>query len=407
VSTGHSRRSLAARTCSFYERDGAIDDPRAPVAGEVGSALRDGVNRARAQLRRGDLVKGLARPGADSGGVERLTVGSLGMEIERLSRREVESQMARRVVGTIVSLVCALGCAAAVPAVAGAVLIGIGDGNATTFTDPRFLALHITTARDVVPWDIVTRRADRGDLRNFRAWLQAAETAHVTPLISFGADYRNPAANYIPSVSQYKRAVAAFLKRFPQINDYTAWNEPDFSYRRLARDPALAANYFNVLAGLCHHCTVLAGDVYLPTSGPAYIDHASATLGPWLRAYIRGLHHRPAGWALHDYTEVRGHNSSQIRTLMSMTSGPIWLDETGGVLRRGHWQYRNQSANGAARGEKFLLSLAKRFHRIKRIYHYQWRGNASVGWDSGLIAPNGRPRPAYKVLLNWIRPHRR
>ena len=129
--------------------------------------------------------------------------------------------------------------------------------------------------------------------------------------------------------------------------------------------------------------TVLAGDVYLPATGTRTIDHAVATLGPWLHAYIKGLHHRPAGWALHDYTEIRARNTSQLRTLMSMTSGPIWLDETGGVLRRGHWQYRNQSAAAAARDEQFLLSLTKRYHRIARIYHYEWNGTVSAGWDSG------------------------
>jgi polysaccharide biosynthesis protein PslG len=310
--------------------------------------------------------------------------------------------MSRRMSRVFASIVCALGIGSAVPAVAGAVVIGVGDSNTAMFSDARFAALHITTARDVIPWDIVTRRADRGDLAVFRGWLNAAQAAHVTPLVSFGADYTNPAANYVPTVAQYKTAVAAFLKAFPQIKTYTAWNEPDFSYRTLARNPALAANYFNALFDMCRGCTVLAGDVYLPATGTAFIDHSVATLGPWLRAYVRGIHHRPAGWALHDYTEVRARNTSQLRILMSMTSGPIWLDETGGVLRRGHWQYRNQSAAAAARDEQYLLNLSRRFHRIARIYHYQWQANPLAGWDSGLIAANGRPRPAYTVLQNWI-----
>lgn len=300
------------------------------------------------------------------------------------------------------SVVCAVVFGAALPAGAGAVVIGIGDQSPAMFSDPRFATLGITTARDVIPWDVVTRRADRGYLAGFRVWLRAAQRAGVTPLISFGADYTNPAANYVPTVSQYESAVKAFLNDFPQIKDYTAWNEPDFSYRSLARNPALAADYFNALYDMCRGCTLLAGDVYLPTTGPAYIDGASAHLGPWLRAYIKGLHHPAAGWALHDYFEIRGHNTSQLRTMMSMTSGPIWLDETGGVMRRGHWQYRNQSATAAASDEQFLLSLTKHYHRIARIYHYQWQGNPSAGWDSGLIAPNGRPRPAYTVLLDWM-----
>jgi Glycosyl hydrolase catalytic core len=316
--------------------------------------------------------------------------------------------MPRRVSRMVLLIACSLGFgAAALPAAAGAVVIGIGDQNPAMFSDSRFLALHITTARAVVPWDIVTRPADSADLARFRAWLRAAEAAHVSPFISFGADFTNPAANYVPTVAQYKGAVKAFLGAFPQIKAYTAWNEPDFSYRHLARNPGLAASYFNALYEMCRGCTVLAGDVYLPTTGAAYIDKSSARLGPWLRAYIKGLRHRPAGWALHDYFEVRGRNASQLRTLMSMTSGPIWLDETGGVLRRGHWQYANQSANAAARDEQFLLSLAKRFRRVARIYHYQWQGATSAGWDSGLIGPNGQARPAYTVVRNWLQPKKK
>jgi hypothetical protein len=314
--------------------------------------------------------------------------------------------MLRRMLRVTLSVVAIIGGGATLPAAAGAVIIGVGDSNVSMFSSPRFAALGVTTARDVIPWDIVTRRADRPDLAYFRAWLASATAAHVTPLISFGADYTNPAANYVPTVAQYKAAVKAFLKDFPQIKDYTAWNEPDFSYRSLARNPGLAANYFNALYEMCRGCTVLAGDVYLPATGTPTIDNAVATLAPWLRAYIRGLHHRPAGWALHDYTEIRGRNTSQLRILMSMTRGPIWLDETGGVLRRGHWIYRNQSASAAAKDEQYLLSLAGRYHRIARIYHYQWQANPQAGWDSGLLAANGKPRPAYTVLQTYIRQHR-
>jgi len=90
---------------------------------------------------------------------------------------------------------------------------------------------------------------------------------------------------------------------------------------------------------------------------------------------------------------------------MSMTSGPIWLDETGGVLTRGHWWFPNQSAAAAAQDEQFLLSLSERYHRIARIYHYEWQGATGAGWDSGLIARNGSSRPAYAVLLDWMHSH--
>jgi hypothetical protein len=182
--------------------------------------------------------------------------------------------------------------------------------------------------------------------------------------------------------------VNAFIHRFPSVTRYTPWNEPDWVYRSISRHPGLAASFFNALAKSCRHCMVIAGDLYLPAS----------QLGPWLRAYIKGLRYQPAGWALHNYYDVRAHSTSQLRTMLKLTSGPIWLDEISGVERRGHWQYANQSAAAAARDEKFLFSLARRFPRVSRIYHYMWRASLIAGWDSGLISASASVRPAYYVV---------
>jgi hypothetical protein len=42
--------------------------------------------------------------------------------------------------------------------------------------------------------------------------------------------------------------------------------------------------------------------------------------------------------------------------------------------------------------------MPKKYHRISRIYHYQWQAVASAGWDSGLIDADGNARPAYDTL---------
>jgi hypothetical protein len=285
----------------------------------------------------------------------------------------------RTLLGAIAAAILAL----ALPAAAGALVVGISDQNTAMFTSPQFLALKIHDVRLVVTWDVAVSRRRRAELRADGAWLRAAAAAHVTPLVSFTGD-----GNYIPTVSRYTRAVRAFILRFPAVKRYTPWNEPDWIYRHLSREPLLAAAYFNALVRSCRGCTVLAGDLYLPAK----------QLAPWVRAYRRGLRFRPAGWALHNYYDVRTHTTGQLRVLLRLTSGPIWLTEISGVLRRGHWQYHNQSAKAAARDEAFMFSLAARFHRITHIYHYQWQGVPWYGWDSGLIGPTGVPRPAYYVL---------
>lgn len=293
--------------------------------------------------------------------------------------------ISRRPCHTLLVLACTLATFAMLPAAAAAVVVGIADQNSAMFSDSRFVALQVHQARITVPWDVATARRQRRELHRVQVWLSAAAKDGVAPLVSFGGD-----GNRVPSVSQYTGAVRAFVHKFPSVKQYTAWNEPDWVYRpALAKHPSVAASYFNAMVRTCHGCTVVAGDVYLP----------AAQLRPWLRAYVRGLRYRPAAWALHNYYDVRTHSTAQLRTLEGLTHGPIWLDEISGVEKRGHWQYHNQSARAAARDEQFLFSLPKRFHRVARIYHYEWQGQARAGWDSGLIAPNGSTRPAYNVVL--------
>jgi hypothetical protein len=279
-----------------------------------------------------------------------------------------------------------LGAFSAVPATAGAFSVGISDQNTGMFTQPLFTNINITVARYFAPWNTAVERNKR-DLNNARKWIKAAVAAGVQPMISFGGN-----GNYIPTVRQYSSAIKAFIRDFPQVTTYAAWNEPDWIYRpKLARNPGLAAAYYNALVANCRKCTDVAGEVYLPAS----------QLGPYLRAYIRGLHSRPKVWALHNYYDVRSHTTSQLRMMQSLVSGQIWLTEIAGIERRGHWQYRNQSTAAAGRDESFLFSLPKKFHRVTRIYHYQWQGTVdskNTGWDSGLIGPQGVPRPAYWVV---------
>jgi hypothetical protein len=279
-------------------------------------------------------------------------------------------------------LACA-GVSTAVPAAAGAVTVGISDNGSAMFSEGSFARLNIRQARDIVVWNVAVMR-DKRPLRAVRAWIRAAQRAGVTPMISFAGN-----GNYVPSWPVYAAAIKAFLHDFPQVKTYTPWNEPDWVYRgALANHPKLAADYFNVLIHWCHRCTIIAGDVYLP----------APQLGRWVRAYQGYLHARPKAWGLHDYYDVRTHTTAQLRNLESVTSGAIWLTETGGVERRGHWQFPNQSVFGAARDESFLFSLPRRFHRVRRIYHYEWQGTRPsryTGWDSGLIGPLGKPRPAY------------
>jgi hypothetical protein len=305
------------------------------------------------------------------------------------------SSMRQRVFKFLLPLACAGSLAAAALAVAAGpaaarLTVGISDNSGAMFSNPLFTRLNLTVARMMVDWNAAEMR-NKSELHATQAWVNAALAEGVQPMISFTGD-TGTTSNYVPTTAQYKQAIRAFLRAVPKVKVYTPWNEPDWVYRPgLANNPALAASYFNVLVRYCHGCTIVAGDLYLP----------APQLGPWIKAYKRHLDSRPAAWALHNYYDVRTHSTAQLRTMMALTSGPIWLTEISGVERRGHWQYRNQSVTAAASDEKFLFSLPRRFPRVVRIYHYQWQGThpgPDNGWDSGLLYPNGTPRPAYYVV---------
>jgi hypothetical protein len=295
--------------------------------------------------------------------------------------------MVKRLAKLILPLAC-VGALVATAAPANAKLVvGVGDNGFSMFSQPAFLRMHVQSAREIVFWNVAVMR-NKSYLKYTRAWIKAAQSAGVQPMISFGGN-----GNYIPTVKQYTAAIKAFLHDFPSVKLYTAWNEPDFIYRSLGSNPGLAASYFNALVRYCKHCTVVAGDVYRPVS---------SGLVSWMRAYKRGLHYKPKAWALHDYDDIRSHTTSALRAFEGVTGGgQIWLTEISGVIRRGHWPFPNQSVFGANRDERFLFALPKRFHRIARIYHFQWQGTVdgpSTGWDSGLIGPKGVPRPAYYTV---------
>lgn len=287
-------------------------------------------------------------------------------------------------------ITCACALTGALPAAANAKLVvGISDNGTAMFSSPLFQQAHPSTVRNMVFWNVAVMK-NKTPLNNLKVWLADAKAAHVAPLITFAGN-----GNLIPSTKTYTNAVKKFIRMFPQVKLYTAWNEPDWIYRpKLAKNPKLAASYYNALVKACRGCTVAAGDVYRA---------ANQGLGSWVRSYARYLHPRPKAWAIHPYNDVRTHTTKQLQAFQKVTSGPIWFDEISGVLRRGHWQYKNQSAAAAGRDEKFLFSLPKRFHRIARIYHYQWLGEIdtpNTGWDSGLLNPNQTPRPAYQWVKN-------
>jgi hypothetical protein len=273
------------------------------------------------------------------------------------------------------------------PAPAGArFVLGIGDQSTRMLEDPRFAALGVRDSRIVVPYDVAV---DPAQLARYAPVLELARARGVRMLVSFAASARTPAR--LPSARSYRRAVRAFRARFPWVHDLGAWNEANHASQPTARHPGQAARLYNALSAECPRCRIVAADV---------LDQAG--FATWVRRFRR-VARAPRIWGLHDYVDVNRNRDVSVPRLRRATGGrgEVWLTETGGVVRFA--RSFGYDERRAARRTRHVLTLATR-RRVRRVYLYQWTG-APLGarWDSGLIAADGRTRPALNVVERFLR----
>jgi hypothetical protein len=277
------------------------------------------------------------------------------------------------------------GLLAAPPAAEARFVLGIGDQSTNMLADPRFAALGLRDSRLVVPYDIASEPAQ---LARYAPILDTARARRIRMLVSFSA--RGDAPAHLPSVREYGRAVRAFRARFPWVHDLGAWNEANHASQPTARHPGRAAGLYNALRAECRGCRIVAADV---------LDQAG--FARWVRRFRRTAR-SPRIWGLHDYVDVNRMRDVSIPRLRRATGGrgAVWLTETGGVVRFA--RSFGYDERRAARSTRHVLRIGAR-RKVARVYLYEWSG-APLGarWDSGLIAADGRPRPALNVVESYL-----
>jgi hypothetical protein len=284
----------------------------------------------------------------------------------------------------VLALVLA-GVLAAPPTAGARFVLGIGDQSTNMLQDPRFAALGLRDSRLVVPYDVAS---DAAQLARYAPALDAAHAQRIRMLVAFAARAGAPA--HLPSVGEYRRGVRAFRVRFPWVHDLGAWNEANHASQPTARHPVRAAQLYNTLRGECRGCRIVAADV---------LDQAGFTR--WVRRFRRAAR-APRIWGLHNYVDVNRNRDVSIPRLRRATGGRavVWLTETGGVVRFA--RSFGYDERRAARSTRHVLGIAGR-RGVARVYLYQWSG-APLGarWDSGLVAADGRPRPALNVVESYL-----
>jgi hypothetical protein len=278
-------------------------------------------------------------------------------------------------------------------------LAGIGDEYAQMFSNPLWQQLHTKIARYIAPYDAVVHR---DSLDRATAWIKAAEEQHAQILIAFYHSEHTPTV--LPSVAQYRHDVQKFLRRFPQIKQYQAWDEANrgnIPHYLSSPSASATAQYYQALHRLCTTCTIIGLDV---------LDQAN--IGPTLeyieefKREIGRLHTvMPSIWGLHDYSDVNRMESWRTREVSRVLGGAVWLTETGGIVQFGGG-FPNRNGSGLSRAAKVLnytFALAGSYSRIKRLYIYNWTGGVSSSrFDAGLTDSHDRPRAGYVVVCHHL-----
>jgi len=295
----------------------------------------------------------------------------------------------RRAVPLLLALICLL----AVPASASArFTVGLGDQNPATYDLKRVDALHLKTARYVVNWDWYR---DPARVAITDQWMANVRAAGLRPLISFNRNWVPSGLRKLPTIPQYRQSFALLRYRYPDVRDFGAWNEANHKTQPLAHNPRMAARYYNAMRSACRRCNIVAADVLDDPEMPT-----------WIRTFKRYAHH-PRLWGLHNYRDAN-RATGATAGFMRLVKGTVWLTETGGIRRTDHRahgsrvsKYRASLVKQAAAVRR-VFDIARSFHRIRRVYFYQWRRDGTSPWDSAFTNLDGSPRPALRALRSEL-----
>jgi len=270
-------------------------------------------------------------------------------------------------------------------------MTGIGDEQPEMFANPLWQQLHTRIARYIAPYDAAVHP---DSLARARAWISAAEAQHQQILVAFYHSEHTPTR--LPSVAQYKHDVEKFVRLFPKVRQYQAYDEANrgnVSGAFSSPSASLTAQYYQALIRVCKGCTAIGLDVLDANNiGPTleYIAEFKREIGR-LRTIM------PKIWGLHNYSDVNRFESWRTRELSSAMGGQIWLTETGGIVQFAGFSNHNGSGlSRAARVIKYMFAVAGSQSQIKRLYIYDWTGgNSHTRFDAGLMDARFAPRPGY------------
>ena len=310
--------------------------------------------------------------------------------------------MSVRVPRSLRPALLALVLALLVPAGAGAYVVGVADQSPAVFSDPFFQQLAPQRTRLITPYDSVFR-----ERRDLDAWMSAARAAGQEVVVAFNppATMKCPNLNgargcKLVSRTRYRSAFRAFHARYPWVRIVQPWNEVNNLTQPTVHRPDALVTYYQIVRQVCRGCTVLGADIQ---DLPNMVLYTKQLLADFRRAHVA----TPRLWGVHNYTDTNRFvpdRASNMRKLVKLLPGRIWITETGGLFRfqpQNSRQTFRPDLQRQARAMQAVFAEAARYQsKIQRVYLYQWFASAASNrWDSGVLDAHGQPRPVFNVLM--------
>jgi hypothetical protein len=303
----------------------------------------------------------------------------------------------------------------AAPALArSSIRVGIADQSPRMFASPDFQKLAIKRTRYFVPSDVMQDAAERAKAR---AFVTAARAAGASTLVHISTTDLRQKRGKLVSTTAYKKNVGRIVAYFRKlgVRDFGAWDEVNHKTQETWNHVGNAVSYFksmySVVRARCKTCTVVGLDVLDQAGVDRYIKSFYARLSSTWRKRLKVV-------GIHNYSDVNRSRSSGTKKIIDTVrrynrAARFWFTETGALASfRGSFHY-SESRQAKRLANMFKLASQFKSKHVERVYAYNWFGATNGGcgstclFDSGLVDPDGTPRPAFAVFAARIKSYSR
>ena len=292
--------------------------------------------------------------------------------------------LARRHRPAVKALLAVLVALLAAPATAAAAIptIGIGEQHPQLFTQQHFHELGVRHVRFIASWDAFKSDWQRAELDGY---MQAARAANVKVLLGFGRSRDPQRTRKLPSLRAYEREFKKFRARYPDVDEFIAWNEANHCSQPTCRNPGARRSSTWPRAGIAAAARSSARACSTARTWPSGRRTSRRPRAPERRII----------WGLHNYIDANLFRTKGTRALLKAVKGDVWFTETGGIVKRNNDSTLKfpESTRNAAKATTFVFKLAALSPRVKRVYFYHWAPAPTTlpTWDSALVDRRGAP----------------